>query len=133
MKHVTLVDVVDGESNNSQLTVGQLLQASNNILYYEEQIVILASEIKEAKMLDKATNFKYAKKVKDLILTIKKHRTVAQGLIKHLVEEGQKNIVPNQASVFSTYCKATLEIANEKHNLFSELRKLKTEFINSKK
>ena len=44
-------------------SVGQAIQLSNDVIYYEEQLKIIASEIAEAKALDKMSRFTKAAKV----------------------------------------------------------------------
>lgn len=123
---IALVEVSDrtlvAQGLMKNVSIGKAIQASNDVLYYEQQLTVIASEIKEVKMLDRGTNFKHSVKAKELLGVIKQHRSVIQEVITDILGAGRVNITFDSAGAFKVYCANIKEIATAKQALFSELR-----------
>ena len=118
-----IVDVESELCTPVKHSVGQTIQLSNDVIYYEEQLKIIASEIAEAKALDKMSRFTKAAKVKELLGVIKDHRKIIQGYVNKHHEAAKRNEILSRGELFNSFVKDTSEVSNMKLALFKELRK----------
>ena len=118
-----IVDVESELCTPVRHSVGQAIQLSNDVIYYEEQLKIIASEIAEAKALDKMSRFTKAAKVKELLGVIKDHRKIIQGYVNKHHEAAKRNEILSRGELFNSFVKDTSEVSNMKLALFKELRK----------
>ena len=118
-----IVDVESELCTPVKHSVGQTIQLSNDVIYYEEQLKIIASEIAEAKALDKMSRFTKAAKVKELLGVIKDHRRIIQGYVNKHHEAAKRNEILSRGELFNSFVKDTSEVSNMKLALFKELRK----------
>ena len=109
-------------------SVGQAIQLSNDVIYYEEQLKIIASEIAEAKSLDKMSRFTKAAKVKELLGVIKDHRKIIQGYVNKHHEAAKRNEILSRGELFNSFVKDTSAVSDIKLALFKELRKYCSDF-----
>ena len=118
-----IVDVESELCTPVKHSVGQAIQLSNDVIYYEEQLKIIASEIAEAKAIDKMARFSKTVKVKELLNVIKEHRKIIQSYItKHHVA-ARKNEILARGVLFNSFVKDTSAVSDTKLALFKELRK----------
>ncbi len=118
-----IVDVESELCTPVKHSVGQTIQLSNDVIYYEEQLKIIASEIAEAKALDKMSRFTKTAKVKELLGVIKDHRKIIQGYVNKHHEAAKRNEILSRGELFNSFVKDTSEVSNMKLALFKELRK----------
>ena len=118
-----IVDVESELCTPVKHSVGQTIQLSNDVIYYEEQLKIIASEIAEAKALDKMSRFTKAAKVKELLGVIKDHRKIIQGYVNKHHGAAKRNEILSRGELFNSFVKDTSEVSNMKLALFKELRK----------
>ena len=118
-----IVDVESELCTPVKHSVGQAIQLSNDVIYYEEQLKIIASEIAEAKALDKMSRFTKAAKVKELLGVIKDHRKIIQGYVNKHHGAAKRNEILSRGELFNSFVKDTSEVSNMKLALFKELRK----------
>ena len=126
MKYIELEDQPDIFEEQKDLKVGDKLNISNNVLYYEKQLSILASETKEAKMLDRATHFKFPREVKQLLSLIKEQRHKTEHVLALQFAYAKEKNFPNQTALFDKYCGSISVIADRKFILFNRMRLNKT-------
>ena len=84
---------------------------------------IIASEIAEAKALDKMSRFTKAAKVKELLGVIKDHRKIIQGYVNKHHEAAKRNEILSRGELFNSFVKDTSTVSDMKLALFKELRK----------
>lgn len=130
MKIINLIDVED-EPLVAATTTTPI--TSKTIQYYRQQLSMYAVSIKEVKLIDRATDFKYTDQVKKLVANFKQLISVNNQTIKYLTEEDKKFNAPNQAVVFNRYCESIQDLSNENFKLFLELKNLKENYIQTKK
>ena len=118
-----IVDVESELCTPVKHSVGQTIQLSNDVIYYEEQLKIIASEIAEAKALDKMSRFTKTAKVKELLGVIKDHRKIIQGYVNKHHGAAKRNEILSRGELFNSFVKDTSEVSNMKLALFKELRK----------
>ena len=118
-----IVDVESELCTPVKHSVGQTIQLSNDVIYYEEQLKIIASEIAEAKALDKMSHFTKAAKVKELLGVIKDHRKIIQGYVNKHHEAAKRNEILSRGELFNSFVKDTSTVSDMKLGLFKELRK----------
>ena len=118
-----IVDVESELCTPVKHSVGQTIQLSNDVIYYEEQLKIIASEIAEAKALDKMSHFTKAAKVKELLGVIKDHRKIIQGYVNKHHEAAKRNEILSRGELFNSFVKDTSTVSDMKLALFKELRK----------
>ena len=118
-----IVDVESELCTPVKHSVGQTIQLSNDVIYYEEQLKIIASEIAEAKALDKMSRFTKAAKVKELLGVIKDHRKIIQGYVNKHHGAAKRNEILSRGELFNSFVEDTSAVSNMKLALFKELRK----------
>lgn len=118
-----IVDVESELCTPVKHSVGQTIQLSNDVIYYEEQLKIIASEIAEAKALDKMSRFTKAAKVKELLGVIKDHRKIIQGYVNKHHGAAKRNEILSRGELFNSFVKDTSTVSDMKLALFKELRK----------
>lgn len=118
-----IVDVESELCTPVKHSVGQTIQLSNDVIYYEEQLKIIASEIAEAKALDKMSRFTKTAKVKELLGVIKDHRKIIQGYVNKHHEAAKRNEILSRGELFNSFVKDTSTVSDMKLALFKELRK----------
>ena len=118
-----IVDVESELCTPVKHSVGQTIQLSNDVIYYEEQLKIIASEIAEAKALDKMSHFTKTAKVKELLGVIKDHRKIIQGYVNKHHEAAKRNEILSRGELFNSFVKDTSTVSDMKLALFKELRK----------
>ena len=118
-----IVDVESELCTPVKHSVGQTIQLSNDVIYYEEQLKIIASEIAEAKALDKMSRFTKTAKVKELLGVIKDHRKIIQDYVNKHHGAAKRNEILSRGELFNSFVKDTSEVSNMKLALFKELRK----------
>ena len=123
-----IVDVESELCTPVRHNVGQAIQLSNDVIYYEEQLKIIASEIAEAKALDKMSRFTKAAKVKELLGVIKDHRKIIQGYVNKHHGAAKRNEILSRGELFNSFVKDTSAVSDIKLALFKELRKYCSDF-----
>ena len=118
-----IVDVESELCTPVKHSVGQTIQLSNDVIYYEEQLKIIASEIAEAKAIDKMSRFTKTAKVKELLGVIKDHRKIIQGYVNKHHGAAKRNEILSRGELFNSFVKDTSAVSNMKLALFKELRK----------
>lgn len=118
-----IVDVESELCTPVKHSVGQTIQLSNDVIYYEEQLKIIASEIAEAKALDKMSRFTKTAKVKELLGVIKDHRKIIQGYVNKHHGAAKRNEILSRGELFNSFVKDTSAVSDMKLALFKELRK----------
>ena len=118
-----IVDVESELCTPVKHSVGQTIQLSNDVIYYEEQLKIIASEIAEAKAIDKMSHFTKTAKVKELLGVTKDHRKIIQGYVNKHHGAAKRNEILSRGELFNSFVKDTSEVSNMKLALFKELRK----------
>lgn len=118
-----IVDVENTELPPVKHSVGEAIQLSNDVVYYEEQLKIIASEIAEAKALDKLCCFTKTAKVKELLGVIKEHRKIIQGYVNKHHAAARRNEILSRGELFNSFVKDTSSVSDKKLALFKELRK----------
>ena len=118
-----IVDVESELCTPVKHSVGQTIQLSNDVIYYEEQLKIIASEIAEAKALDKMSHFTKTAKVNELLGVIKDHRKIIQGYVNKHHEAAKRNEILSRGELFNSFVKDTSTVSDMKLALFKELRK----------
>ena len=89
---------------------------------------IIASEIAEAKALDKMSRFTKAAKVKELLGVIKDHRKIIQGYVNKHHKAAKRNEILSRGELFNSFVKDTSAVSDIKLALFKELRKYCSDF-----
>ncbi len=122
-KDMNFVDVEGAALPPVKHSVGEAIQLSNDVVYYEEQLKIIASEIAEAKALDKMSRFTKTAKVKELLGVIKDHRKIIQGYVNKHLDAAKHNKILSRGEVFNAFVKDTAAVSDMKLALFKEIRK----------
>lgn len=109
------------ENENTSLTVGEAIQFSNDVLYYETQLSIISKDFSRLRLIDRELGFSKSKDIKKLKDIIKSHRSIIEKYIAMYFKAAKENKILNRDEVFESYNKECYEIANTKFVMFKKL------------
>ena len=109
------------ENENTTLTVGDAIQFSNDVLYYETQLSIISKDFSRLRLIDRELGFSKSKDIKKLKDAIKSHRSIIEKYIAMYFKAAKENKLLNRDEVFERYNKECHEIANMKFEMFNKL------------